>query len=567
MSVLFEKELSVVLAGEAGQGLQTIEQILARVLHRAGYHVFTYSEFMSRIRGGCNSTQIRIAGHPVGAFRDRIDVLISFSVDAFDRLGSRITERTLVLGDPESLHSERITLPVSFEAMAAETAGAIAVNVVAAGVLLGLIGADPALLVEHVRERFASKGEDVVAKNISAAERGHQAGRGLAREHGISVRIPKAEDVSLKKLFNGSEAAALGAVAGGCNFLSAYPMSPSTEVLTFMARHGRELGIIVEQAEDEIAGINMALGAWYTGGRGLASTSGGGFALMCETVSLTGMIESPLVIHIAQRPGPATGLPTRTEQADLDLALYSGHGEFPRVIYAPGTLEEAFDLMQRAFNVADAFQVPVFVLTDQFLLDSIGLADPFDPSRHAPTSRIVRTDAAYKRYSLTESGVSPRGAPGLGDGLVCLDSDEHDDEGHITENLTLRAEMVKKRLRKGDGLIREAVSPTWIGPDNASTLAVCWGSNFHVVREAIQEAGLTDTAMLHFSQVYPFPPDGVEALRKADRIVVVENNATGQFAALLKRFADIDVSHKILKYDGLPFSVEEVAAGLRSALG
>jgi 2-oxoglutarate/2-oxoacid ferredoxin oxidoreductase subunit alpha len=567
MSIVFDNDLSVVLAGEAGQGLQTIEQILARVLHRAGYHVFTYSEFMSRIRGGCNSTEIRIAGNPIGAFRSRIDILIPFTADAFDHLGGRLSPRTLVLGDRETLHSDRITHPVPFEAMAAETAGAIAVNVVAAGVLLGLVGVDQSLLFEHLKERFASKGTEVVAKNIAAAEKGHQAGSGLARENGISVSIPRDEPVSRKRLFNGSDVVSLGALAGGCNFLAAYPMSPSTGVLTFLAQHARELGIIVEQAEDEIAGVNMALGAWFAGCRGLANSAGGGFALMCETVSLAGMIESPLVIHIAQRPGPATGLPTRTEQGDLELALYSGHGEFPRVIYAPGTLEEAFYLTQKAFNIADAHQVPVFVLTDQFLLDSYGLADPFDPSRHSPQPGIAKTGADYKRYALTDKGVSPRGVPGYGDGLVCLDSDEHDEEGHITEDLALRADMVRKRLRKGDGLIGEAIPPTRFGPDHASTLVVCWGSNAHVVREAIQEAGLTDTAMLHFSQVYPLPPSGVEALSQAARTIVVENNATGQFAGLLKRYGGIDVSHRILKYDGLPFSVEEVANALRPLVG
>ena len=229
-------------------------------------------------------------------------------------------------------------------------------------------------------------------------------------------------------LLSGSDAISLGALAGGCDYVCGYPMSPSTSVLEKMAAYAKKFDIIVEQVEDEIGVVNMALGAWYAGARALVTTSGGGFALMCEGISLGGMIESPLVLHLAQRPGPATGLPTRTEQGDLDMVLYAGHGDFPRIILAPGTLADGFTLTQKAFNLSAKYQVPVFILTDQFFVDSRYNTPVFDTGDLKVEKHIVKTDKDYKRFSLTKNGISPRGIPGYGSGNVCADSDEHDEE-------------------------------------------------------------------------------------------------------------------------------------------
>jgi 2-oxoglutarate ferredoxin oxidoreductase subunit alpha len=343
-------------------------------------------------------------------------------------------------------------------------------------------------------------------------------------------------------------------------------MSPSTAVLTFLAKNGRDFGIIAEQAEDEIAAMNMAIGAWYSGARAMVTTSGGGFALMVEGLSLAGMLESPMVIHLAQRPGPATGLPTRSEQADLELALYAGHGEFPRILFAPGTLEQAFYLTARAFNLADKYQVPVFILTDQYFIDTYYNTTGFDLSDVKIEKHFVKTAENYKRYELTKNGISPRGIPGFGQGLVCVDSDEHDIEGHITEDLQLRTKMVDKRLRKLESAKKDIVPPQLYPKRKYRNLVVCWGSTYNIVKEAIGLLDRDDTSLLHYSQVYPLHPKTADYLSKARKIISIENNATAQFAKLIKLHTGIDIKNRILKYSGLSFAVEEVAEKLRKVL-
>jgi 2-oxoglutarate ferredoxin oxidoreductase subunit alpha len=298
----------------------------------------------------------------------------------------------------------------------------------------------------------------------------------------------------------------------------------------------------------------------------MVTTSGGGFALMVEGVSLAGMLESPIVIHLGQRPAPATGLPTRTEQADIELALYAGHGEFPRILFAPGTLEQAFYLTARAFNFADKFQMPVFVLSDQYLVDSYYNTAAFDVSKVKVEKYVVKTAADYKRYEMTPTGISPRGIPGFGKGLVCVDSDEHDAEGHITEDLKLRTRMVDKRLRKLESAKEEIIEPQLYPNRKYKNLVVCWGSTYPVVKEAIELLDKSDTSLLHFSQIYPLHKKTAAYLSKAKKVVIVEGNATAQLAKLIKLHAGFDIEHKILKYSGLQFSVEEVTVALKKIL-
>ncbi|NQT01917.1 MAG: 2-oxoacid:acceptor oxidoreductase subunit alpha, partial [Planctomycetes bacterium] len=331
-------------------------------------------------------------------------------------------------------------------------------------------------------------------------------------------------------------------------------------------KQAKDFGIIAEQAEDEIAAINMATGAWYAGARAMVTTSGGGFALMTEGLSLAGMLESPIVIHLAQRPGPATGLPTRTEQADLELALYAGHGEFPRILLAPGNIEDAFYLTRKAFNLADKYQIPVFILTDQYFVDSYYNTVRPDLSDINIEKHIIKTDVDYKRYKLTDNGISPRGIPGYGKGLVAVDSDEHDEAGHITEDLGLRVEMVDKRLKKFELLKNEAIPPKLVGSEDYKNLIVCWGSTYNVVKEAVKNLGRDDTAFLHFKQVYPLPNETSDYLQKARRIIIIENNATSQFAKLIKLHTGIEIKDRILKYDGLSFYVEELTEKLNDLL-
>ncbi len=563
--------VSVVLCGQAGQGIQTVEHLLTRILKLAGYNVFATKEYMSRVRGGVNSTQIRIGSVPVRASGSRIDVLIPLNKGALQRIEPRISDQTIILADKETIGTDfdqagRRFVDVPFTRTATEIGNKIYSNVVAVGTMAGLFRVDLKTASAYVERFFSSKAADVVQNNLAALKEGFRLGAALAKSSGIDFDVAADAAVRDQVVLSGAEAVGLGAIAGGCNFIASYPMSPSTGVLTFLAKHARDFGIVAEQAEDEIAAMNMGLGAWYAGGRAMVTTSGGGFALMTEGLSLAGMLESPMVIHLAQRPGPATGLPTRTEQADLELALYAGHGEFPRILLSPGTMDEAFSLTARAFELADKYQVPVFVLTDQYLMDSYyNLAAP-DLSQVKADRHIVRMGKDYQRYAFTESGVSPRGVPGFGEGLVVVDSDEHDTEGHITEDLDMRVRMVNKRLRKSEVAANETIGPELAGSEDYKNLIVCWGSTYHIVSEAVQSLGRDDTALLHFKQVYPLPQQTARYLMKAQKRIIVENNATAQFAKLIKLRTGMEIDSKILKYNGLSFDVEELTEKLNDVL-
>ena len=347
--------------------------------------------------------------------------------------------------------------------------------------------------------------------------------------------------------------------------------------MNYIAGKGEEYGIIVEQAEDEIAAINMALGASFAGVRAMTGTSGGGFALMVEGLSLAGMTETPVVIALAQRPGPATGLPTRTEQGDLQFAIYSAHGEFPRVIFAPGTPEQALYLTGKAFDLAEKYQVPAIILTDQYLADSLWTFDGFDLDKLKYTDYRIRGDAfagleGYKRHAFTENGVTPLGVPGDARHLVVTDSDEHDEEGHIIEDAETRNKMIDKRLFRKLPMIRSEIEPPLLyGDQNADTVLIGWGSTYGVMKESVdmlsKEQGI---AMLHFSEIYPFPStdkfDYLKLLKGAKLTVCIENNATGQFARLVRTETGYEFSHRINRYDGRPFTLDSLTGELNAII-
>ncbi|MCJ7523690.1 MAG: 2-oxoacid:acceptor oxidoreductase subunit alpha [Candidatus Aminicenantes bacterium] len=547
-------DLVIVLAGEAGQGIQSIESILAQLLKMSGYNFFSASEFMSRVRGGANSTEIRVSAKRAAGFLERIDILIPLHKEAIAHLKKRITADTIVIGEKDKIAHQGM-IDIQFTGMATELGSAVYANTIAAGCICGLLKVDEQECADFILEYFSGKSEEIRNKNLAAIKKGYAAGKGLA---GIAIAIEKDAAVKTDLLLSGSEAIALGALAGGCDYVCAYPMSPATGVLEKMASYSKKFPIIVEQVEDEIGVVNMALGAWYAGARALVTTSGGGFALMGEGISLCGMIESPLVLHLAQRPGPATGLPTRTEQGDLELVLHAGHGDFPRIILAPGTLAEGFALTQKAFNLAAKYQVPVFILTDQFFVDSRYNTPAFDATDLKVEKHIVKTGKDYQRFALTQNGISPRGIPGYGSGNVGADSDEHDEDGHISEDLDLRVKMVDKRLEKFAAISADIIPPRLVGSDNFKTLVVCWGSTFNTVCEAVAVLGKKDIAVLYFSWLFPLPEKAGAFLRKAANLIVVENNATAQFARLLKLATGVAIEQQILKYNGLPFAVEEV---------
>ncbi|MBN1859564.1 2-oxoacid:acceptor oxidoreductase subunit alpha [Candidatus Bipolaricaulota bacterium] len=435
-------------------------------------------------------------------------------------------------------------------------------NTVAAGAILALLGVPVAPLEALLRERFGEKGTAVVSTNLAAAQAGYDS---VPSAKGRTRLAPRGERFLL---LSGHDAIPLAAAAAGCRFMAAYPMSPSTGIITAFAAD-ETLGVLVEQAEDEIAAINMAIGASFAGARAMTATSGGGFALMTEAVSLAGMTETPVVIVIAQRPGPATGLPTRTAQEDLLFAVHAGHGEFAKAVLAPSDPQDAYDKTVRAFDLAERFQIPVIVLTDQFLADSrfsLARLDTSAQSKPALADPQAFEDNTYSRYRLEprDGGVSPRLVPGQSRHLVRADSDEHTEQGHITEDLVgVRPAMVAKRIEKLSALRREMGAPIRDRTEDADTVLVGWGSTYGALREATDRLRGEGRRIghLHFTELWPLP----ELALPADcRYIAIEGNATGQLRRLLQAETGLFISQTISRSDGLPIEAADIIRGVGS---
>ena len=549
-------DANIRICGEAGQGVQTTGGLLIGALAAAGLHVFGTQSYMSRIRGGANSFDIRISDAELFSGRESAEVLVALTAEALEHFRAGAGAGAVLVFDGDAAGDGILSLPLS---AAAKEAGGSAqmVNTVAAGAVLELLGYDAAPLRAVLAEEFKKKGDEVVARNLACIERGAR----LVAGRRASVRAPRPGQPS-GTVLSGSETVGLGAAAAGVKLVASYPMTPSTGVFTWLAGAADEYGIVVEQAEDEIAAINMVIGAVYAGVPAMTTTSGGGFSLMCEGLSLAGMLELPAVVMDSQRPGPATGLPTRTGQEDLKMVVHAGHGEFPRAVYAPGSPEEGYRLIRQALATAHRFQTPVILLLDQFLADQQkNIAPP--PAEPDPIDRCIepRPAADYRRYAVTESGISPLTYPGLGKAEVHVDSDEHDEEGHITEDPGVRVAMVEKRMKKLASLKSDALKPTLFGPADAGTFLICWGSNKLIVKEARERLAAKgkSVAALHFRQVYPLTMEMISGCGlEGKRLIGVENNATGQFSQLLRRELGLTVPERILKYDGTCFTVEEV---------
>lgn len=542
-------DVNIRIAGEAGQGVQTAGDLLVQVFAGLGLHVLATQSYMSRIRGGLNWYDVRIADTPLPGGTERVDLLVALTGVALEELRGEVAPGGLVLFDGESQEG---VISVEFSRLAKETGGSVVMsNAVASGAVFAALCYDVERLVEHLGHMFGKKGPEVVERNAACARQGAAV---FAAKAGCLAAPRPGEAPGY--LTNGSNAVALGAATAGVKFVSSYPMSPSTGVLNGLADLADRYGIVVEQAEDEIAAINMACGANYAGVPAMTTTSGGGFALMTEGLSLAGMMELPVFIYLAQRPGPATGLPTRTGQEDLRFVISAGHGEFARAVFAPGNLRQCYDLTRHALQVAHRYQTPAVLLSDQYLADLHANLPPLDEA-YQPIDRCLELSAGagYERYVVTESGISPRAMPG-GEALVVMDSDEHTPDGHLTENLAVRVEMVDKRLRKEAGLLAEALPPERYGAAEADTLLVCWGSTYGPAREAVDllTAAGHSVAMLHFSQVWPLSGEALRPLLQARRVLCVEGNARGQLAAVLREIGALSECELILRYDGRPFT-------------
>ncbi len=565
-------DVTLTIAGQAGQGIDTASELLARALVRSGYYAFAYPDLMSRIRGGHNFTAVRVSGRPVYSEAGKFNALLALDELSVNEHRGDMVEGGVVVASPAgerrmSNGEQRAEAPTGvFRVPMAEIAEKrggtkTMVNVVGLGALLALTGHPLDELQRLLKERFRVKGDAVVRQNIECC----RAGADYVREkYGgtCACALPKQVGRAKRLLLTGNHAIALGALASGVRFYAGYPMSPSTSIMEYLAAKQADAGPVMEQAEDEIAAINMVLGASYAGARAMTATSGGGFSLMVEGLGMAAMAELPVVIVLAMRPGPATGFPTRTEQAELLFAISASQDEFPRFVFAPGTAEEAFYATNRAFELAGRFQVPAIVLSDQQLSDSFWTVPAFNFARVTASEDLDeqtwqgKPANTYKRYAVTEDGVSPRLGPGFPGQLVHALGAEHDEDGFQTEDAGTRVRMHEKRMRKLPRMAESLDAPTCYPEETAECAVVCFGSTYGAAREAVDilRAERASVAMLHLCELWPFPRERVMArLSGVRKVITVEGNSTGQLAALLRRETGIKAEEQVLKYDGRPF--------------
>jgi 2-oxoglutarate/2-oxoacid ferredoxin oxidoreductase subunit alpha len=561
-------ELSILIGGEAGQGIQSIGQVLARAFMRGGYRVFAMQEYESRIRGGHSLTRLRIASGRVDCHAPGIDLLIALDGETISLHQADLNTGGMVVFDSgrvKQKYDGRGFFGLDLARICREHGGLPSMsNTVATGAVWAVLELDISMAERSLEKAFARRGQEAVEKNIAVLRAGYGLGKPLRHE---SLTLAGPDKGEREPLFiSGSDAVALGALAAGIGFYSAYPMTPATGVMEYLFRHGPSRGVVVEQAEDEIAAVNMAIGASYMGARSMTGTSGGGFSLMSEALGLAACTETPMVVLNAQRPGPATGMPTRTEQGDLLFSLFASHGEFPRVVLAPSDPESAFLLTVEAFNLADLLQTPVIILTDHHLMDSHWTVDSLplervkvERGRIADSSELDSGDS-FLRYRFTPDGVSPRAFPGQGRALVCSTGDEHDQSGHITEEPSLRTEMVDKRWRKLEFLKDHSGLDADIQP-GAGTLLVGWGSTRGALRETVDTLRHSGrkVSFVQISRLWPFPElQFSQAARGHGRVVVAENNSMGQLARLIRMETGIRADQCVLKYDGRTFCARDI---------
>jgi 2-oxoglutarate ferredoxin oxidoreductase subunit alpha len=565
-------DVNIRVTGGAGQGVHTAGGLLSRLAVAVGRHFHATQDYMSRIRGGRNSYAVRIREIPVRAGRATTDILLALDPGHLPHFLSSVSPTGVVVCDSPRAgtgpEDRRVTVaPLNELAVAAGSP--ILGNMVGTGIVARALGIPPETVDRVLALEF--KG-DFLEKNRKAARLGAEWAEGRVPE---AYRLP-ASAFHPRMILSGNEALALGAVAGGCKFAVGYPMTPASSILLGLSVDGPPLGLVFEQAEDEIAALNMAIGASYAGARAMVATSGGGFALMVEALSLAGMLETPVVVALGMRPGPATGMPTRTGQEDLAFALSAGHGEFPRLVLSPGSVEEAYALAHHAMEMSEAYQVPCILLTDQYLGDTVVDVDPGDFPVLPVNRRIVRgndvprdANGRYLRYAVTGDGVSPMAVPGEPGITVVADSDEHTEDGHLTEDHAVRVGMAEKRMRKGEALAVETLPPLFSGPPEGDVLLIGFGSTKGVIaeaREILAGEGIAAVAV-HLRQVGPFPARAVsEILDRCRTAFTVENNRTGQLALRIRAETGNEVAGTIARFDGLPFTPEEVAGRVKERL-
>ena len=571
----------IAVGGAPGQGIDSVGQGLTRICARHGLHVFTYSAYQSLIRGGHTFLTARISSEPVANHGDKIDIIVALDRNSLETHLPHVAPGGAIIYNSDDVKTEPerddIQLcPISYSELSNNTdRRKIMLNVCMLGATLKMVGADLKVFEEIIDLTFSRKGQALVDANIDVA----RAGYNHAAENFTAFDTQFEKQEPALAVVDGNSAMAMGGAAAGVKFYAAYPMSPSTGVLHWMANNARDLSIMVRQCEDEISVVNMVIGAAHAGTRAMCATSGGGFALMSEAIGSAGMMEIPIVVINVQRGGPSTGLPTKTEQGDLWQILGASQGDFPKIVVAPTSIMDGFDTIPKVFNLADKFQCPGMVLSDLTL--SMGFTT-FEPDtinwqpeidRGALIRGPVQPEGEYLRYQITDSGISPRAIPGTPGHVHVVATDDHDEDGTLISdeftNPHKRRDIMEKRQRKMDGILEFLPPPTFEGPEDAIITLIGWGSTHSVIGEAAEqltEAGIS-TNHIHFKWLYPMDEDAVnEVLAKSARSIIVECNYTGQFARFLRGETGFTADGHIRKYDGEPFMPHHIVDGARELL-
>ncbi|OGL59727.1 hypothetical protein A3H10_03165 [Candidatus Uhrbacteria bacterium RIFCSPLOWO2_12_FULL_46_10] len=560
-----QKIFSLKIGGYAGQGVKAAGLMFAKVATRSGFNIYDYIEYPSLIRGGHNVIQICVSSETVTAPSQKTDLLIAFNQDTVNKHASELLPGAgLMFDEADKLDISKVNKKVEiyrvpFAELTRESGGKkLMGNTVAIGATIALLGGDLEILKNLITDEFKNKGAGVVAADHKAAESGYN----YVKENfskNVKKNLALQKNAPAKMIVTGNEAVALGAIAAGLEFAAIYPMSPITNILHTLAAYQEKFGYIYKQPEDEISAINMAIGASFAGARSMTATSGGGFCLMTEGFGLAGMTETPVVIINGMRGGPATGLPTWSEQGDLRFALHAHQGDFPRIVLAAGDAKEAFDLTMQAFNLADKYQTPVALLIDKNICENDQSFPFFDISSYRIDRGkfITKKQDAYQRYAPTKDGISVRTVPGSGNHFIA-NSDEHDLIGYSTEEISDRNVQMEKRMLKLKTCAgQDMPAPIIFGPAKADLTIVSWGSNKGSILEAIKN--YKNVNFLHLTWLSPFPTEVVKKiLSRAKKVIDIEANYSAQLRGLIKEQTGLEIKDTLLKYDGRPFSPEEI---------
>ncbi len=574
------QSFAVGIGGAAGQGVATPGDIFAKVFSRRGLHLNAYNAYQSIIRGGHTFLTIRTGPEKISNMGDHLDLLIPLNQDTMDRHLSLLTAGGACLYNSDLIkpgeHGDGVQLcPIPVSQLADISKNKVAQNTLAIGAALSMMGIGFPALEEVLAEQFRKKTQAVIDENVNLARAGYD----YASQHFKPFAWPLPMTDARYAVLSGNTALAMGGVAAGVKFYSAYPMSPSTGVLHWMAEHARKANVMVRQVEDEIGVINMAIGAAHAGVRAMSATSGGGFALMSEGLGLAAQAEIPIVVIDCQRAGPSTGVPTKTEQGDLWQMLGAAFGDYPRVIAAPLDIADCFKVIPEIFNVVDRFQCPGIVLCDLLLSEGRLSVDPKELDFYPEIDRgeLITSNGAehepYKRYKITESGVSPRAIPGVPGFTHVVSSDEHDEDGVLISdeytNTNKRRAMMEKRMRKMDGIAAAVPPPQLLGPADADVTLIGWGSTYGVIEEAcemLRESGVSANH-LPIRWLVPLHGDAIlDLLKNAKHTIIVENNYSGQFARYLRSETSYVPNGYIRKYDGEPFMPHHIVEAVKEQL-